>query len=513
MPTHAKHWRTAAVLAIFLGQTTTGFASTSFEDWSATQGVRKDTCVQFTYYNGTVSKTFPVNQEVSNIAFSVEVDNSITNRIGGGSMADNYSITMTGLLDGSQVFISSFANNQPHPMQIQSLQDAYSGSVSEIVVSISGIDNGFWAGHYGPIACNPNLTWNQVVSEPITTSPIVPEPIAWEYTVNENDYLTANAPEGMIFSGAVARYVAIDIECGIDVSDVVGAMFIGTSSATINANNDIFTDPCPGWYKKLIVNFTYQTQVITDSSESPTASPEPTPEVSPSPTPTIPPSVEPSPEPTPEPSPEPTPVEPEPTPTSEPEPSPTTTQEPTPTDTPEPEPTETPEPLPTPEPSPEEPEPSPTLDPEPTPTQTPEPTPSEEPEPTLPEFTDVSEIVQDLESVDPTTLTEAQVEQLTSVAEETLLTAEQGSVEYEQALEVLAIVAEADDATLSAAIAAIPFIGDAAGAVLEVFNDLGNIGADISPKVREQSEKVIIASVIVGQITQISSITSTSIRR
>jgi hypothetical protein len=62
--------------------------------------------VQFTYYNGTVSKTFPVNQEISNIAFSVEVDNSITNRIGGGTMADNYSITMTGLLDGSQVFTS-----------------------------------------------------------------------------------------------------------------------------------------------------------------------------------------------------------------------------------------------------------------------------------------------------------------------------------------------------------------------------------------------------------------------
>ena len=110
-------------------------------------------------------------------------------------------------------------------------------------------------------------------------------------------------------------------------------------------------------------------------------------------------------------------------------------------------------------------------------------------------------------------MTEAQVEQLTSVAEETLLTAEQGSAEYEQALEVLAIVAEADDSTLSAEIAAIPFVGDVAGAVLEVFNDLGNIGADISPKVREQSEKVIIASVIVGQIAQISSITSTSIRR
>lgn len=510
MPTHAKHWRTAAVIAIFLGQTTTGFASTSFEDWSATQGVAKNTCVQFTYYNGTVSKTFPVNQEISDIAFSVEVDNSITNRIGGGTMADNYSITMTGLLDGNQVFTSSFANNQAHPMQIQSLQNAYSGSVSEIVVAISGIDNGFWAGHYGPIACNPNLTWNQVVPEPVSVSPsvspTVSEPIVWDYIVNEGGVLTATAPENMIFSGVVARYVAHDSECGADVSDVVGAMFIGTNSASINADNGSFGDPCPGWYKKLIVDFTYQSQMISQPSESPTASPEPSPTPTPeppqSPEPTTPPVVVPSPEPTVIPSIEPIPIEPEPSPSPEPEPSQTTIPEPTPIDTPDPEPTETVQPSPTPEPIPEE--------PEPTPTQTPKPTPSEEPEPTLP---DVTEIVANLESVDPATLTEAQVEQLTSVAEETLLTAEQGSAEYEQALEILAIVAEADDSTLSAEIAAIPLVGDVAGAVLEVFNDLGNIGADMSPKVREQSEKVIIASVIVGQVAQISSITSTSIRR
>jgi len=39
--------------------------------------------------------------------------------------------------------------------------------------------------------------------------------------------------------------------------------------------------------------------------------------------------------------------------------------------------------------------------------------------------------------------------------------------------------------------------------------DLGNIGADIAPEVRERAEEVAVAAVIVGQIAQISTITAT----
>jgi hypothetical protein len=85
-------------------------------------------------------------------------------------------------------------------------------------------------------------------------------------------------------------------------------------------------------------------------------------------------------------------------------------------------------------------------------------------------------------------------------------TAEKGSPEYEAALEALAIAAQADDAELPAELAAIPLIGNVAGAILDVLNGLGNVGADMSPQVREQSEKVIVAAVIVGQIA----ITATS---
>jgi hypothetical protein len=52
--------------------------------------------------------------------------------------------------------------------------------------------------------------------------------------------------------------------------------------------------------------------------------------------------------------------------------------------------------------------------------------------------------------------------------------------------------------------------------VLDAFNTLGNVGADMTPEVREQSEKVIVASVIVGQIATVASsaaVSAASVRR
>jgi hypothetical protein len=88
--------------------------------------------------------------------------------------------------------------------------------------------------------------------------------------------------------------------------------------------------------------------------------------------------------------------------------------------------------------------------------------------------------------------------------------AEQGSPEYEAALDALLVVAQADDVVLDEAIAAIPLLGNVAGAAVEVFNALGNAGADMSPQVREQSEKVVIAAVIVGQVAMTAVASATS---
>ena len=83
-------------------------------------------------------------------------------------------------------------------------------------------------------------------------------------------------------------------------------------------------------------------------------------------------------------------------------------------------------------------------------------------------------------------------------------TAEQGSPEYAQALEALAVAAQADDAELPSELAAIPLLGDIAGAALEFFNDLGNFGADMSPQQREKAEETVIGAVIVGQVAQMA---------
>jgi hypothetical protein len=96
------------------------------------------------------------------------------------------------------------------------------------------------------------------------------------------------------------------------------------------------------------------------------------------------------------------------------------------------------------------------------------------------------------------------VEQLVEAALVVFETAEQGSPAYEQALEALAVAAEADDEELPAELAAIPLLGDVAGAALEFFNDLGNFGADMSPKERAKAEKTIVGAVIVGQVAQMA---------
>jgi hypothetical protein len=97
-----------------------------------------------------------------------------------------------------------------------------------------------------------------------------------------------------------------------------------------------------------------------------------------------------------------------------------------------------------------------------------------------------------LEAVDPTELTEAQAEQLVEAAMETFETAEQGSEEYEQALDALYLAAEQDDIVLDPALAAIPGLA----AATELVNFFGNAGADMSPKVREESEKVVVTAVV-----------------
>jgi hypothetical protein len=106
----------------------------------------------------------------------------------------------------------------------------------------------------------------------------------------------------------------------------------------------------------------------------------------------------------------------------------------------------------------------------------------------------------DPSEINPETLTASQAVELTQAAFETLSVAEPGSAEYEKALEQLLVVAEADDPELPEELANIPLIGGVATAVLDAFNNLGNLGADISPKERKRGQQIVLGTVIVGNI-------------
>ena len=265
--------------------------------------------------------------------------------------------------------------------------------------------------------------------------------------------------------------------------------------------------------------------------------PEPSPIPAPVPEPVAPAPVEPSPEPQPT---TPEPVEPEPTPEPTPEETvePETTPEPTPFPTVDPEPaepapvpSETPKPIvqetrsPTPIPSPtpvETAKPS----PRPTPSQTspaplPSPTPNETPKPIEEEKPIViipvepDKVVESLLGVDLSSqrIDPGQLTEIRNAVEQAFEDTEKGSEEYEQALEALAVIAEADDAELPEELAAIPVLGAVASEVLNVFNDLGNVGADMAPEQRERAEETVVAAVIVGQVAQVAAAVSISVGR
>lgn len=242
-------------------------------------------------------------------------------------------------------------------------------------------------------------------------------------------------------------------------------------------------------------------QTITEPP-APNPTPEPSPEPTPEPTPE-PPLPTPSPEPTPEPSPEP---EPSPTPVVPVEP---VEPSPSPVD-PEPQPSQSPEPTIPPQIQPQEPEPTilPTEEPEEPIESSPEPTsPIIEPEEDsitsaeeLQEDISVEELMQvEFDQIVATDLSEGQVEALIEAAMEIFETAEPGSPEYEQALEALFVAAQADDIVIDEALAAIPLLGDVLGGATELINFLGNAGADMSPEVREDSEKVVVTAIVAVQ--------------
>ena len=324
------------------------------------------------------------------------------------------------------------------------------------------------------------VNWNEQCPP---VPPTIPE---GAYVVQENSILNVLAPSNKKVSSVIGYYGdPNDGSRGQDVSSILSTLLIGQTSATIEVSNSTFeNDPAPGTSKVLIVFISYEDIPV---EPSPTASPEPTQSESPQPT------LEPSPQPT-----EPTPT---PTPTSEPtsEPSPTSTPSPTPSPSksesvaPKPEPTQSQSP---------EPEPSSPSEPTPDPTESPVPDPS-------PSSTDLPF---DNNITDGLTAEEA-------IALEELLTEygptdaisfedfQESGLDYENLPPDQPVMLE-NGVILTAEVAdAIEIFENPSELLLTVFTDPGkalkafaNVGADMTPEQRKETQAVVVASIIVGQV-------------
>jgi hypothetical protein len=471
-----KNIRLIAALALAFGSLALAQPALASE-WQTTSGRAVDGSVQFDYRGGSASQTLSVAE---NSTLTITVNNTIANCIGNcNPIPDTWSLTING---------ERWEGNSIETVTIQTVVSA------EVLIQATGKDEGFWGGWYGPI-----------FSAPIVTEP---EPNWWAQQNNEGEVVTITAPAGWEFAMVRGWYGAPDDwNCGADVSAILGELFLGRTEVTVALDNGTFGDPCGGVYK--VTRLTWgivPLAVIPTPEPTPTPTPEPTPPTSIDAVdpivPVAPPVVEPvvTPpviEPQPQPQPIPYPVQPAPEPEPAPAPEPAPPVEPEAPIEPAPEPALPPEeePAPAPAPAPEPPE-------EPAPVQ---PEPAPKPEPVMPMPEPAKELVTDVEAIldiAPEDMTVAQVELLVEHAEAVLATAEQGSPAYQEALQELAVAAEADDAELPEELAAIPLLGDVMGAALDVFNNIGNIGADMAPEQRERAEETIVAAVVVGQVAQ-----------
>ena len=523
-----KRLRLFAALSVVISSlflATPAFAD-SFNDWTRSYNTNYSTstdCVQFSYTWGSTSKSYSVQNYVQNVQFAINVQNDITNKIGGnGEVFDSYSIKLEVVDSGVVVDTVTYDETRTkHINEPRTVSSDYSGHVDSVNVTLKGIDNGFWGGYYGPVMCGPVLTVTSVslptltqspepqpsltpdstptpaesstpvvvlptetstptptpTDSPTTQQPQFPQNSA-QGTADEGWGLTLTAPDGYVFDSVYFASYGTPIDyvkgwCHAEVSEQkVSEVFLGQTTGTIGSDNGVFGDPCGGTYKHLQVVLTYKAIV-------PTVVPTPEPPVDPNP-PVVPPVVVPPVVLPPDPQP---PVV---VPPVDPPVVPPVVPDPPVVDPPvgpvvEPKP---PVEIPVVGPPPV------VLPPKPIPA-VPEVPVAKPVEPSQPPIASV-----DPSTIDPQTLSPKEVAQLQEVAAATLATEPEGSPAYTQALEQLAVAAKADDIVVDEQLASTPVIGAAVVGVVNAINAIGNIGADMSPAHRDTAKKEVVAAVV-----------------
>ena len=152
---------------------------------------------------------------------------------------------------------------------VSNLQVTTTSANEVVTVTFSGKDSLFWAGCYGPVIRNASLTATDTVPQ------LSAYGTAWE-----NGTLTLQAPSGSVFTnitfmsygtptGENGAY-SINPQCHATLSQQQKDSFLGQNTLTINANNSVFGDPCPGTGKWLALVAEYSTPPTTTTTTTTT---------------------------------------------------------------------------------------------------------------------------------------------------------------------------------------------------------------------------------------------------
>jgi len=127
--------------------------------WTVSQnggsGVLFNGSLQFSYETGEVFQSIPVVPgEIINVSFAV--DNSMTNSVGQGAVSDTWTATLSS--DSPSPASATVTRSNVHDLENFSLSITIPQGATTATITFSGMDNGYWAGHYGPSIDNVNLS-------------------------------------------------------------------------------------------------------------------------------------------------------------------------------------------------------------------------------------------------------------------------------------------------------------------------------------------------------------------
>ncbi len=240
--------------------------------WQGSNPALIDGEIIFSYQNQTVSQGL-FSGPFQNATLTLSADwfnnDSNTGRI------DNYSMTIEAKdINQNTVGSATYNSTGAHDWENKSVTLTATGPVSYITVSFTGVDSGFWYGVYGPHVKNPVLqvshgqmvtetTYEEVITyeeetyytyETYYTTELVKTEGTLNVKINEGGQATFNAPAGATFTSSNLRYESINNPtCGRNIAPNIN----GLSSITIQALNSVWGDPCGGQYKHITGTISY----------------------------------------------------------------------------------------------------------------------------------------------------------------------------------------------------------------------------------------------------------------